>query len=234
MRDRDIGPSRERRARRGQVPHRKTGRPDGHDLGHRTLDPGHEIVDPRRPGPEKRRVVIHTRIIGTDHQALEVVHMRIQTPCPTPADSVAGNGRIERTVAEQAADFVSAHRHLTDERSLVPDDRCRQPERFGEADRGRRHPPGHQRYVDPAADGLPNGRNRSISQGEVIVDEGSVDIERDHPDRQRRRYGARSEGGRRHAQRSIRAVRGSPARSRSTEHDQRPGSAATRRSMPAS
>ena len=138
-----------------------------------------------RPRPEERGVVVDPRVVGRDDEPSRWLTCGSRPIDRLHGDRVPGDGGGQRPVAEESPDAVGA----------------------GAASRGRARPGsptiGSRRPSEAAKRSaedvirpvtsetrIPRWTARPIAarvrsaEHEVVVDEGPVDVERDHPDRQ--------------------------------------------------
>ena len=157
------------------------------DLGDGMADRVDEIAGQLRIPADERPVLVGTRVVRPDDQALEVVEVRVETAIPCPGHDLAGDVGPHRRVDEQATDPVGAGlRHRADEGALVADDRRIEFELAREVHRAGDHPAG-----DEADDHVPSARRADrrpsvAPDQQVVADERPVDVERDQADGEHR------------------------------------------------
>src|SRR4029079_11711035 len=107
---------------------------DREDLRDRVADPGPEVRDDERPGPDEGRVILRTWVVGADDEALEMVDVRLEPDALRPFEDLARRGGSEWPVAEDPAEarIALGRRQLPDQGALVGDDRVHEGEAPGE------------------------------------------------------------------------------------------------------
>ena len=84
---------------------------------------------------------------------------------------------------EPAEPLVSVGPERPDQGALVGDDGIDQAELTGEDERAGRHPAGDERDRYAAMPGRPDRRHGTVTEEEILADQGSVDVECDKADR---------------------------------------------------